>query len=367
MDVPNPHGPLLTIDVAAIAENWKLLAARARPAECAAVVKANGYGLGIEVVVPALARAGCRTFFVAHLEEAARARKAAPMALIYVLNGLPSGSEQLYQNYRLRPVLGAVAEVGRWKKAGGGPCALHVDTGMNRLGLTLDEAKALSMLSEWENMGIELLMSHFVAAEEAGNALNDTQIARFNAVCAGFGDRIKKRSLANSSGHFLPQRPVFDLTRPGYAIYGGNPTPGQPNPMKPVVRLEAMLLQIRHVETNDTVGYNGAWRAKRPSRIATLSMGYADGWPRSLSGSDGRAGGYVLVDGQRCPIVGRVSMDLLAIDVTDVTTTNVRAGMRATMIGDAITIEDVAAAAGTNGYEILTSLGRRHQRKLAGH
>jgi alanine racemase len=366
MDLPNPHGALLTLDVAALVENWRRLAARARPAECSAVVKANAYGLGIEVVVAALARAGCRCFFVAHLEEAARARKAAPMAVVYVLNGLPVGSEPIYHSYRVRPVLGTVAEIGRWKKSGGGPCAMHVDTGMHRLGLSMDEAKALSMLNEWEGLGIELLMSHFVASEEPDAPSNAEQAQRFELASSWFGDRIKRRSLANSSGHFLPIPTNYDLTRPGYALYGGNPTPGRPNPMLPVVRLEALILQIRHLEPGETVGYNAAWTARRPSRIATLSVGYADGWLRSLSGDGEHRGGQVLVEGHRCPIVGRISMDLMSVDVTDVPLTAVRAGQRAVLIGDGLTIEDVAAAAGTNGYEILTSLGRRSQRKLAG-
>jgi alanine racemase len=366
MELPNPHGALLTIDVGAIVANWRLMSAKARPAECAAVVKANAYGLGIEAVVPALARAGCRSFFVAHIEEALRARKAAPMAAIHVLNGMPQGSETLYQKYRVRPVLCTVSEIGRWKKAGGGPCALHVDTGMNRLGLSMDEAKALSMLNEWETMGIDLLMSHFVASEDPDSDMNDTQIKRFNLARDWFGSRIKRHSLANSSAHFLPGSPIFDLTRAGYALYGGNPTPGLDNPMKPVVRLEAQILQIRHIEAGDHVGYNAQWTAGRPSRIATISIGYADGWPRSLSAISGKPGGAAMVNGVLCPFVGRVSMDLITVDVTDCPIADVRAGQRVALIGDGIGIDDVAVMAGTNGYEILTSLGGRFQRRVSG-
>jgi alanine racemase len=365
MELPNPHGAVLTIDLAALVSNWRMLSARALPAECAAVVKADAYGLGIEMVVQALARAGCKTFFVAHLQEAVRARKAAPMAFIYVLNGMPQGSESLYPNYRLRPVLGTVSELGRWKKAGGGPSALHVDTGMNRLGLSVDEAHALSMLNEWEGVGIELLMSHFVASEEPAHAMNIAQVTRFNRVAEWFGERIKKKSLCNSSGHFLDPVPGYDLTRAGYALYGGNPTPGQPNPMKPVVRLDALILQVRQVDAGDHVGYNAQWTAKRPSRIATVSVGYADGWLRSMSATDLKPGGAVMVNGRRCPFAGRVSMDLITIDVTDCPIAEVRAGQRVTLIGDGITIDDVAEMAGTNGYEILTSMGGRYQRRLA--
>ncbi len=366
MDLPNPHGALLTIDVGTLADNWKQLAAMVKPAECAAVVKANAYGLGIEVVVPALSKAGCRTFFVAHLEEAIRTRKAAPVAVIYVLNGLIQGSEPLYQSYRLRPVLGTIGEIGRWRKAGGGASALHVDTGMNRLGLSIDEARALSMLNEWESIGIDLLMSHFIASEEPESRLNVAQVTRFDRLAGWFGDRIKRKSLANSSAHFLPELPRYDVTRAGYAIYGGNPTPGQKNPMKPVIRLEAPILQLRHIEPGDHVGYNGQWTAQRPSMIATLSLGYADGWLRSLSGTNDRPGGAAMVNGKRCDIVGRVSMDLTTIDVTDCPPGSVKAGHKAVLLGDGIEVDDVAMMAGTNGYEILTSLGGRYQRKVIG-
>jgi alanine racemase len=364
MDASNPHGALLTIDAAALVANWRLLAARAGPADCAAVVKADGYGLGIETVVPNLARSGCRTFFVAHLEEGVRARAAAGQAAIYVLNGMPPGSEGLYRAHDLRPVLGTIEEIGRWRQTGGGASALHVDTGMNRLGLAIGEAMALAGVNDWAAMGIDLLMTHLVSAEEADNPLNGLQADRFAAVAAAFGDRIARRSLANSSGHFLASLPRHELTRPGYALYGGNPTPGRPNPMQPVVRLEAPILQVRTIEAGEPVGYNAAWTAKRRSRIATLSIGYADGWLRSLSAPDGHAGAAALLDGVRCPLVGRVSMDLVTIDVTDAP--DAQAGRRVTLIGDGIGVDDVAAAAGTNGYEILTSLGGRYQRQVIG-
>ncbi len=366
MDASNPHGALLTIDVAALVANWRLLASRARPAECAAVVKADGYGLGIEAIVPALARAGCRTFFVAHLEEGVRARKAAPAAAVYVLNGMPAGAERHYRQHDLRPVLGTPEEIERWRKSGGGASALHVDTGMNRLGLSRDEARALAQRNDWEAVGIDLLMSHLVSAEEPDNPLNELQAESFTEVARLLGERIRRRSLANSSGHFLASLPPLEMTRAGYALYGGNPTPGQPNPMRPVITLAAPILQIRDIGAGETVGYNAVWTAQRPSRIATLSIGYADGWLRSLSAPDGRESSFGILDGVRCPIVGRVSMDLLTIDVTDVPTSALRPGQRMTLIGDGISIDDVAAAAGTNGYEILTSLGGRYQRRVVG-
>jgi alanine racemase len=366
MDYPNPHGAQLTIDVGAVADNWKQLAALCKPAECAAVVKANAYGLGIETVVPALTKAGCRTFFVAHLEEAIRTRKAAPGAAIYVLNSLIQGTEQLYKSYRVRPVLGTIGEIGRWRKAGGGASALHVDTGMNRLGISIDEAKALSMLNEWESIGIDLLMSHFVSSEEPESRMNVAQVTRFERVAGWFGERIKRKSLANSSAHFLADLPRFDMTRAGYALYGGNPTPGRKNPMKPTVRLEATILQLRQIDEGDHVGYNSQWTAQRPSVIATISLGYADGWLRSLSATNSKPGGAAMIAGKRCLFAGRISMDLTTIDITDCPPGSVKAGQKAVLLGDGIGVDDVAEMAGTNGYEILTSLGDRYQRRVIG-
>jgi alanine racemase len=359
----NPHGALLTIDTGAIASNWQFLSGLGRGAECAAVIKADAYGLGIEPVAQALARVGCRTFFVAHVQEGVAARRAAPLAHIYVLNGLPPGSEPIYQTHRLRPVLGSVGDIARWHKAGAGPAALHVDTGMNRLGLSAEEAKTLSQSGSWKHLGFDLVLSHFVSSEIADDPLNAAQIARFDRIASLFSDGIRRRSLANSSAHFLDTLPHYEMTRAGYALFGGNPVPGAPNPMKPAVTLEAPILQIRQIETGETVGYNGQWTAKRPSRIAVLSVGYADGWLRSLSGTDARPGASVLIDGHACPAAGRVSMDLLTFDVTECDPDKTRPGTKATLIGGPLTIDAVADVAGTNGYEILTSLGSRYQRR----
>jgi alanine racemase len=363
MDGPNPHGGILTIDLGAIAQNWRLLKERAAPAECSAVIKADAYGLGIEPVSQALAKAGCHTFFVAHLSEALRVRRSAPLAHVYVLNGLPPGSEPMFVQNRVRPVLGTLGELKRWREAGGGPAALHVDTGMNRLGLNMGDAQALSVAPDWQHAQFDFVMSHMVASEEPGNPLNIAQSRHFERMAALFGVRAKKRSLANSSAHFLPEPPRYDLTRPGYALYGGNPTPGQENPMHPVVKLEATIIQIRSIEPGETVGYNAQWTAKAPSRIATVSLGYADGWLRSLSATDAKPGGTAMVHGVRCPFAGRVSMDLITIDVTGAPEGQPRVGQTVTLIGDGIGVDDVAEMAGTNGYEILTSLGARYNRR----
>jgi len=359
-DPRDAHGGHLTIDLAALAANWRSLAARSGAAEAGAVVKADGYGCGIEAVVPALTKAGARTFFVAHLSEGLRARAAAPEATIYVLNGLPPGCAPAFAEARLRPVLGSGAEVAEWTSAFPGltaPAALHIDTGMNRLGLRPEEIGDLPAVFR-----PALVMSHFVASEEPSDEANARQIAAFRNVTSVIPD--VPASLCNSSGLFLdvPIPIHFALTRPGYALYGGNPTPGRANPMRPVVRLEASVVQVRHVGRGETVGYNGQWTAKRDTRIATLSLGYADGYLRSGSATDAKPGGMVLFDGRPAPFAGRVSMDLITVDVTELP--DVARGARATVIGDALDVDTVAARLGTNGYEVLTGLGRRYARSF---
>ncbi len=366
-------GGILRIDLDALASNWRTLRDNAGGAETAAVVKANAYGTGIEKAVPALGKAGCRTFFVAHLSEAIRARAVAPDATIYVLNGLFAGTCPTYAEFALRPVLGSFEEIAEWA----GFCraqdrkleaAIHVDTGMNRLGLTVPQGLTLRDQAELEDFETALLMSHFVSAEESDNPLNRQQIEAFQAVRATLPGI--PASLANSSGIFLKDRPHFDLARPGYALYGGNPTPDRANPMKPVVGLEARIVQLRWVEADHTVGYNGRWLALEKRRIATLSVGYADGYPRSSS-ARGKSGdellaGMALVAGRPCPFAGNVSMDLITIDVTDVPENQVRRGDTVTLIGGDLTVDEVGRRAGTIGYEILTNLGPRYARAYRG-
>jgi alanine racemase len=366
-------GGLLTIDLGALAANWRLLRERAGGAECAAVVKADGYGIGLEPAVRALARAGCKTFFVAHLSEAARARATCLDATIYVLNGLLPGMAAAYAPLRLRPVLGSREEIEEWaafcRTAGARlPAAIHVDTGMNRLGLRPDEATALHNLT-LAAFEPALLMSHFVSSEVPDEPINARQIEAFRAVRAAFPN--VPASLCNSSGIFLRQRPHFDLVRPGYALYGGNPTPDRANPMRAVVRLDARVLRVRQADAGATVGYNGQWTARGARRLATLSVGYADGYPRAASATDVKAQagtlmGEAIVAGRRCPFAGRVSMDLLSVDISELPPGAVRRGDLATLIGEELTVDEVGARAGTIGYEILTGLGRRYARSYVG-
>nr|WP_307826562.1 alanine racemase [Microvirga arvi] len=373
-DIPeSAAGGVLHIDLDALAANWRILRDNAGDAETAAVVKANAYGTGIEKAVPALGKAGCRTFFVAHLGEAVRARAVAPDAAIYVLNGLFSDTCATYAAFDLRPVLGSFEEIEEWA----GFCraqsqklkaAIHVDTGMNRLGLTVPQGLTLKDLAGLNDFETALLMSHFVSAEESDNPLNGEQIEAFQAVRATLPGI--PASLANSSGIFLKDKPHFDLARPGYALYGGNPTPDRSNPMRPVVGLEGRIVQLRWVEADHTVGYNGRWIALTKRRIATISIGYADGYPRSSS-ARGKSGdellaGMALVAGQRCSFAGNVSMDLITVDVTDVPEAEVKRGDTVTLIGGELTIDEVGRRAGTIGYEILTGLGARYARTYRG-
>ncbi|WP_232628925.1 alanine racemase [Methylobacterium sp. Leaf118] len=352
---PAGHGARLTVDLAAIVANWRRLAAQAPQAECGAVVKADAYGCGLARVAPALARAGCRTFFVAHLSEGIAARQRLPEAVLYVLNGLPPGAGEAFRDHALRPVLGDADELAEWAALSEGrlPAALHVDTGMNRLGLSVPEALALAGDPVIGRAGIDLVMSHLVSAEVSADPVNARQAADFVRVRAAFPGL--RASLANSSGTCLADATHHDLLRPGYALFGGNPEPGRPNPMRPVVRLDATILQLRHVAPGETCGYNARWRAPGPRRLATLSLGYADGYPRAASGA-----GHALVGGVPCPILGLISMDLIILDVTDAP--DARRGGLATLIGDSLDIDAVGRAAGTIGYEILTGLGSRYVR-----
>lgn len=356
-------GGILTVDLAALVANWRELGRRAMPSECASVIKANGYGCGIEQVATALARAGCKTFFVADLSEARRAREVAPDAAIYVLNGIIPGTPPVYAELRARPVIGSMVELAEWDAFVAamqwrGGAALHVDTGMNRLGISANDAAALAPRIRTENHGITLLMSHLACAEDTAHPLNERQISLFREVRLLY--RGIPSSLANSSGIFLSDKAHCDVVRPGVALYGVNPTPGKPNPMQPVIDLKARVAQVRTVARGDTVGYSAGWTAKRTSRLAALSVGYADGYLRALSSSDETPGGFAIVGGKRCPLAGRVSMDLLAVDVTDAP--DLRRGDLVTLIGGGLSLDDVASAAGTIGYELLTGLSPRFHR-----
>ena len=362
-------GGILTIDLAAIEANWAVLAGTTLPVECAAAVKGDGYGCGLEPVTRVLSRAGCRTFFVADVAEGRRARAIAPDATIYVLNGLIPGSAPAFARYNLQPVINSPIELAEWdafvaiNKWRGG-AALHVDTGMNRLGMTIDEAVAIAPRLQSENHGFTLLMSHLACAETPDHPLNERQIRLFREIRILY--RGLASSLANSSGIFLGGTVYCDLVRPGIALYGGNPTPGKSNPMRPVVELKGRIVQVRLVGKGETIGYGAAFTAGRQSRVAIVAVGYADGFLRSAAAARGKPAAEVIVAGKRCPLVGRVSMDLIAVDVTDLAEGAARRGDLATLIGDGLSVDDLAAGMGTIGYEVLTNLGRRYHRVYRG-
>ncbi|MCC7275728.1 MAG: alanine racemase [Alphaproteobacteria bacterium] len=365
-DAPSRAGAILTIDLAAVAANYAILRERLGGVECAAVVKADAYGLGAAVVAPALARAGARWFFVAHLDEAVALRAVLPAAArIAVLNGLWPGLEATFREHDLLPVLNDLAQVELWAARGRAegaalPAIVQVDTGMSRLGLPPTELAALAAdPGRTAGLDVRLVMSHLACADEPAHPLNSRQLGRFRAARRAFPE--VPASLAASSGIFLGRDYHFDLGRPGVALYGVNPTPGDVNPMRPVVRLEARILQVRRIDPGDSVGYGAAHRAGRPTKVATVPIGYADGYLRSAS-----LRGAFLVAGRPAPVLGRISMDLITLDVTDVPDAAAQPGAFAVAIGDARTIDAVAADAGTIGYEILTGLGARYRRVYHG-
>jgi alanine racemase len=362
-------GGILTVDLAAIEANWKSLASITLPVECAAVVKANAYGCGLEPVTRKLAKAGCRTFFAADVMEARSVRAIAPDATIYVLNGMIPGSAQAFADGSFRPVINSLTELAEWdafvaENSWRDGAALHVDTGMNRLGITVQEAIALAPRVHSENHGFTLLMSHLACAETPDHALNDRQIRTFREIRIVY--RGIASSLANSSGIFLGGTVFCDLVRPGIALFGANPTPGKKNPMRAAIELKARIIQVRGVNRGETVGYGASWTVGRPGRIAVVAVGYGDGFLRSAAASKGKPAAEVVIAGRRCPVVGRVSMDLFTVDVTDLPEGTVRRGDFATLIGDGMSVDELAAGMGTIGYEVLTNLGRRYHRVYRG-
>jgi len=364
-DPPERAGAILTVDLAVLAENWRILNAKTS-ADCGAVVKADGYGLGVEPVTRTLLNAGCRTFYVSHLDEGAEVRTiTGPKPRIVVMHGPNPGTERDFINYGLIPVLNTPQQIRHWRgfvedSDDLAETIVQVDTGMGRLGLTpreFDEHMADPMA--FSGLLALALMSHLACAPEPDHPLNLQQREAFASKLAAFQSKYPdaKGTLANSSGLFLGPPWHHDMARPGAALYGLNPRPGQPNPMIPVVRLRAKVLQVRRIDTSQTVGYGATYTAPDGARIATVSVGYADGLHRSLSNA-----GYGLLDDIRVPVAGRVSMDLMSFDVSDVPEAAAQPGAMIDLIGPHISADDVAREAGTIGYEVLTSLGQRFHR-----
>lgn len=357
-------GAVLEIDLAAIAGNWRALRSRlAAGTVCAGVVKADAYGLGMAEVAGTLAAAGCRLFFVAQIEEGIALRACLPDRDIAVLNGLLPGTTADFTAHRLIPVLNDLGQISEWRRTATDrwrQAIIHLDTGMARLGLPPGELARL-IASPDLLAGIELyaVMSHLACADEPSHPLNAKQRDAFRAALAALPRA--PASLAASSGLFLGADYHFEIVRPGAAVYGVNPQPRNPNPMAQVIRLKGKILQTRDVDTGDTVGYGATYRKDRPGRIATVAVGYADGWLRSLSNR-----GSAAIAGQQVPVVGRISMDLMTLDVSGLDPQLTRPGSYAELIGAGRDVDTVAAEAGTIGYEVLTALGRRYHRVYAG-
>lgn len=353
---------LVTIDLAALTSNWKALAAQAGVATGAAI-KGEAYGLGMEAVAKTLWSAGCRSFFVARPFEGAQLRAILPEALIFVLDGLYSGQADYYLQHELYPALISLDEARDWAANGKGkPCAVHVDTGINRMGMTGQELTAVVAMKD--QLRIVMVMSHLACSDEPAHLLNAKQRDLFAKYRAMLPD--VPASFANSSGIYLGEGYLYDLVRPGVALYGGNPLPGKPNLMKTVVTLQLKIMQTKFVKQGDTIGYSATWTAPQGSRIALLGAGYRDGIPRKLSWSADKPAAQVFVAGRRVDVVGRVSMDMMAIDVTDLTEAETTRGTLVEIFGPNLPVDEAAAYAGTISYELLTHLGNRYARRYIG-
>lgn len=351
-----PQLPTLTVDLDAIAANYQLLKDRHAKKNVAVVVKADAYGLGMKAISARLWKEGCRLFFVATLAEGLALRRALPDARIGVFNGVLAGEEKSFVTARLAPVLNSAEQVERWmqKAREDAPYMLHVDTGMTRLGLCMQELK--SVLARTPELGrrAALVLSHLACGNEPDHPKNAEQLARFREALALMPGA--KASFANSSGHFLSEDFHFDLGRPGCALYGITPVEGV-NPMHQVATLSAPLLRVRTLDRDETIGYGATASLPKGSRVALVALGYADGWPRALSSL-----GQAYIAGRKVPFVGRVSMDMLALDVSHIPEAELPLSARAEFIGAKQTVDDVARQCHTIGYEIYTGIGPRVKR-----
>ena len=360
------HGSgLLIIDLDAIASNYRTLRDVVAPASCGACVKADCYGLGLEHVAPALAAAGCEDFFVSFAEGGIRLRQLLPDVHIHVLTGLSGAAPPDFKAHRLTPTLNSLDDIETWRAYCRSqekplPCNIHVDTGMSRLGLPPDElARIASDASLVDGLVVNTVMSHLACADDTASMKSIEQLALFKQARSILP--MGRASLANSSGIFLGTNFHFDIARPGAALYGINPTPGKLSPVSQVIHLQGKILQLRSVDTPQTVGYGATHRITGPGRLATVGVGYADGYLRAASGSGTAYIGDILV-----PVVGRVSMDMITLDVSSVPEHQCQPGMAVDLIGPHHDVDDLAAEAGTIGYELLTALGSRYHRVYTG-
>ena len=362
-------GGQLSIDLGALARNWRALDKVSAGALTGAVVKADAYGTGITVASKALHAAGARFFFVATPDEGIAVRAAVPDAHIFVMNGLYPGAANLYIRQNMMPVLSSVEMLEEWlakclERNEAYPSAFHFDTGINRLGFRLNEAGFVRERIEALGYAPQMLMSHLACADQPNHEKNRTQLALFGSVMAQFPGI--PASLANSAGLMTGRDYHFQMVRPGIALYGGRAVTGRKNPMAPVVTLHVPIIQVKEARTGETVGYNASYSLSRDSRLAIVAHGYADGFFRSLSGSNARPGGKVAIRGKLCPVVGKVSMDQIVVDITELGPNIPEPGEGAEVLGALIGADDQADAGGTIGYEVLTSLKGRYSRNYVG-
>ncbi len=362
-------GAFLTIDLGAVQANYRRLEQELGGVACAGAVKADAYGLGMGRVAPVLAAAGARCFFVALPDEGMALRQilaeSVPDAEIFVLNGPMRGAEADYLAHDLIPVLNSLGDLDHWHAVAAResrPLAavLHLDTGMSRLGLPRNELDVVAAdHGRLEGLELRYVLSHLACADDAANPMNARQLEDFRTALARLPPA--PASLANSSGIFLGADYHFDLGRPGAALYGVNPTPGQANPMRQVVRLQGKILQVREIDAPQAVGYGATHRVSRPTRLATVAVGYADGYLRSFSNQGiGRIGGV------QVSVVGRVSMDLVTFDISAAPAESARPGATIDLLGPDLDVDELGRRGGTIGYEILTALGHRYHRAYLG-
>ena len=342
------------VDLNALKDNYRTLAARVAPAECGAVIKSDAYGLGARICGRALADAGCSKFFVATLDEGIELRDALPDATIYALEGLDADRAVEYVDQMVWPTLNSLDQVKAWAQVDSEKHSLlHIDSGMNRLGMMRDEVETLAAESGLSGaLGIDYVITHLGCSDEPGHEQNATQLQRFDELRSLLPPH--KTSIASSPGVFLETEHHGDLARPGISLYGGRPDIGPGNPMKEVARVQGRIVQIRDVDYDSFVGYGATEAVPSGARLATIAFGYADGYPRSLSST-----GQVRIGDFDAKVVGRVSMDVTVVDISDAPEGSIQVGDWATLIGDGIDLDDVAEAAGTISYEILNRIGRR--------
>jgi alanine racemase len=363
--VATGYGGRLTVDLGALKRNWLALDKVSRGALTGAVVKADAYGTGIAQASRAFYEAGARFFFAATPDEGIAVRAALPEdSHIFILSGLYPGSAALYVGERLMPCIGSIQMLEEWLNAclasnQALPAALHFDTGINRLGFRLNETSIVKRMIEQVGYAPQMIMSHLACADTPAHEKNRTQLALFTSVMAQFPGI--PASLSNSAGLMTNRENHFQMVRPGIALYGGRAVAGRRNPMAPVVTLEAPVLMTKDIKTGETVGYGALQTMARDSRIAVVGIGYADGFFRSLSSSNNHRGSSVVIQGQPCPVVGRVSMDMIGVDVTDLPRIPAPGDM-AEIIGKQVTVDDHADVANTIGYEVLTSMKGRYSR-----